>query len=98
MIQHIVLFKLKPGVDEETIGAHIADFRALAGIVDGIRSIEVQRDIVGRPVSAEFGLVVALADRDVLQQYRDHPAHQAALARTQQNLDHMLVLDYEVAE
>lgn len=96
MIQHIVLFKLKAGVDEDTIASHIADFQALAGIVDGIRSIEVQRDIVGRPVSAEFGLVVALEDQNALQQYRDHPAHQAAFARTQQNLDHMLVLDYEV--
>ena len=95
MIQHIVLFKLKPGTSEGTIAEHMADFDALRSSVPAIQSIEVQRDIVGRNVSAEFGLIVTLADGDALAAYRDHPAHQAAFARLQRSLDHMLVLDYE---
>jgi hypothetical protein len=95
MIHHIVLFKLKADIEEATIAQHMADFRALAQTVDAIRSIDVERDFVGRDVSAEFGLVVQLENRDALGAYRDHPEHQAAFGRLKPNLDHMLVLDYE---
>jgi hypothetical protein len=95
VIQHIVLFKLKQGLDEAAIAGHMADFDALRSTVPAISSIEVQRDIIGRNVSAEFGLIVQLADHDALAAYRDHPAHQAAFAKVQPALDHMLVLDYE---
>jgi quinol monooxygenase YgiN len=95
MITHIVLFKLKPDTDEATIAHHMSDFRALAQTVRAIRAIEVERDFVGRDVSAEFGLVVQLEDRDALDAYRNHPDHQAAFTRLTSNLDHMLVLDYE---
>lgn len=95
MIQHIVLFKLKAGSDEETIASHMADFRALAGVVEAIDSIDVQRDFVGRDVSADFGLIVALRDHDALGAYRDHPQHKAAFERLKPQLDRMLVLDYE---
>jgi hypothetical protein len=94
MIHHIVLFKLKPGLGDAAVASHMADFAALAGSVEAIRSIKVERDIVGRDVSAEFGLLVVLDDLAALQAYRDHPAHQAAFARLQPSLDHMLVLDY----
>ncbi len=95
MIHHIVLFKLKSNTDEATIAQRMGDFRALADSIDVITSIEVERDFVGRDVSAEFGLVVQLADRDALLAYRDHPEHQAAFGRLKPLLDHMLVLDYE---
>ncbi len=95
MIQHIVLFKLKAGIDEETIARHIDDFAALGATIPAIEQIEVRRDIVGREVSAEFGIASSFRDMDALQAYRTHPEHVAAFARLQTNLDHMLVWDYE---
>jgi quinol monooxygenase YgiN len=97
MVRHIVLFKLKPGLDEQTVRAHIADFAGLAATVPAIETIEVQRDVVGRDVSSDFGLVVSFADLDALKTYQAHPDHQAAFARLKPNLDHMLVLDYHVS-
>ena len=96
MIRHIVLFKLKAGLDASVVERHMADFARLAGSLPAIREIDVQRDIVGRDVSATFGLVVDLADLDALAAYRVHPEHQAAFARLQPNLDQMLVLDYQL--
>ncbi len=94
MVRHIVLFKLKSGLAEQTIREHMADFAGLATTVTTIAAIEVQRDVVGRDVSAGFGLVVSFADLDALKTYQAHPDHQAAFARLKPNLDHKLVLDY----
>ena len=96
MVRHIVLFKLKSGLDEQAIREHMADFVGLAATVDTIAAIEVQRDVVGRDVSSDFGLVVSFADLDALNTYQTHPEHQSAFARLKPNLDHMLVLDYHV--
>ena len=96
MIQHIVLFRLNPDVDEAMIVAHMADFAALADTIDEIARLEVKRDIVGRPVSAHFGLVSQFADLDALRRYQQHPSHVAAFERLKPRLDHMLVLDYEL--
>jgi len=95
MIQHIVLFRLKEDVDEATIAEHMADFAALKDTIAEIARLEVQRDIVGRPVSSHFGLVSQFADQESLRSYQQHPAHVAAFDRLKPRLDHMLVLDYE---
>ena len=94
MIRHIVLFRLKSGVDEQTITTHMDDFRALAGRVEAIQQIDVRRDIVGRDVSAHFGLIVTFADEAALKVYGAHADHQAAFGRLKANLDRMLVLDF----
>ncbi len=95
MIQHIVLFKLQAGGDEETIRRHMADFEALEASVPSIGRILVRRDCVGRDVSADFGLIVSFADEDALKDYQAHPEHRAAFERLKPRLDRMLVLDYQ---
>jgi quinol monooxygenase YgiN len=96
VIQHIVVFRLKPDVDEAAIGEHMADFAALAGQIGEIAQLEVQRNIVERPVAAHFGLVSQFADLDALRRYQQHPSHMAAFERLKPRIDHMLVLDYEL--
>jgi quinol monooxygenase YgiN len=95
VIQHIVLFRLKEGIDETTIAAHMTDFAALKDEIAEIAGLDVRRDIVGRPVSSHFGLVSQFADQEALRRYQQHPAHVAAFERLKPRLDHMLVLDYE---
>ena len=97
MIQHIVLFKLKETADENVVKDLMAGFEALTAIIPEIASIDVARDIVGRPVSCTFGLNSTFADRDALARYQQHPSHVAAFERTKVHLDSMLVLDYETA-
>lgn len=95
MIQHIVLFRLKEEFDETTIAEHMADFAALTDVIAEIAQLDIKRDIVGRPVSAHFGLVSQFADLEALRRYQQHPSHIAAFERIKPRLDHMLVLDYE---
>ncbi len=96
MIQHIVLFQLKADVAEAIVEEHMADFAALVDAIGEIAQLEVKRDIVGRPVSAHFGLVSQFADIDALRRYQQHARHVAALERLKPRLDQMLVLDYEL--
>ncbi len=93
MIQHIVLFRLKEGIDEDTLAQHMADFESLVDEIPDIEQIEVRRDIVGRPVSCHFGLVSQFTDMDALRRYQQHPEHVEALDRLKPNVEHML--DYE---
>ncbi len=95
MIQHIVLFRVKEGIDEAVIAEHMADFESLVDEIPEVDQIEVKRDIVGRPVSCHFGLVSQFADMDSLRRYQQHPEHMAVFERLKPNLDHMLVLDCE---
>ncbi len=94
MIRHIVLFKLNPGADEQTISRHMSDFAALEASISAIATIEVQRDFAGREVSADFGLIVSFVDDDALKAYQAHPEHQAAFGRLKPHLERMLLLDY----
>ncbi len=96
MIHHLVLFRLQADVDETLIVEHMADFAALKDQIATIAQLEVKRDIVGRPVSAHFGLVSQFTDQDALREYQQHPNHIAAFDRLKPRLDHMLVLDYEL--
>lgn len=95
MIKHIVLFKLKAEATEEQIAAGMAGFSRLTGIIDELQDLEVQRDIVGRPVSATFGLISRFADRASLGRYLSHPDHVAAVDAIRPLIDVYLVLDYE---
>ena len=96
MVHHIVLFRLQADVDEATIEAHIADFAALPHTIAEIAHLDVRRDVVGRPVSAHFGLISQFADMDALRRYQQHASHVAALDRIKPRVEQMLVLDYEV--
>lgn len=95
MIHHVVLFRLRDGVDEVVIRDLMAHFAALPAAIEEIESLDVQRDIVGRPVSCHFGLVSRFASMNALRAYQQHPLHVAAFERVKQYLDHMLALDYE---
>jgi quinol monooxygenase YgiN len=95
VIRHIVLFQLRPDVSDIIIADLMAHFEALPAAIPEIEQLEVQRDIVGRPVSCHFGLVSQFADMDALRAYQQHPVHIAAFERTKEYLNHMLVLDYE---
>lgn len=97
MIHHIVLFRLNADVSDAVVSDLMANFEALPSAIPEIESLDVARDIVGRPVSCHFGLVSRFADHAALTRYQEHPLHQAAFERTKAHLDHMLVLDYELS-
>ena len=80
MLIHIVCWKYKPDVSEESGELHRESLRALADLVDGIESLEVGADMLHLERSFDSGLVVRFSDRDSLDRYTDHPEHQKVAA------------------
>ncbi|MER7516967.1 Dabb family protein [Streptomyces sp. NPDC126499] len=82
MIRHLVLFKLNDGVrrDEPRVVAGVEAFRALGAQIPELRFWECDWNITDRPIAYDFAINSAVEDKDALQRYLDHPAHQAGVA------------------
>ncbi|MFF8381138.1 Dabb family protein [Streptomyces sp. NPDC055815] len=83
MIRHLVLFKLNDGVDrdEPRVVAGVEAFRALGEQIPELRFWECDWNITDRPIAYDFAINSAVEDKDALQRYLDHPAHQAGVAQ-----------------
>ncbi|WFB08316.1 Dabb family protein [Streptomyces sp. LX-29] len=97
MIRHLVLFKLNDGVarDEPRVAAGVEAFRALDGTVPELQFWECAWNITDRPIAYDFAINSAVADRDALKRYLEHPAHQAAAAQWREFAT-WVIADYEV--
>jgi hypothetical protein len=74
MIVHLVCFKYRADVDEQSRASHRERLRALADI-DGIVDLKVGQDFVRSERSYDTGLMLIFRDRAALSGYRDHPRH-----------------------
>ncbi|MER5973753.1 Dabb family protein [Streptomyces sp. NPDC001922] len=83
MIRHLVLFKLNDGVqrDEERVAAGVRAFQELGDLIPELEFWECAWNISDRPIAYDFAINSAVADRDALQRYLEHPAHQAGVAQ-----------------
>nr|WP_223182489.1 MULTISPECIES: Dabb family protein [unclassified Streptomyces] len=79
----MVLFKLDEGVsrDEPRVVAAVEAFRALGGLIPELRFWECDWNITDRPIAYDFAINSAVEDKEALQRYLDHPAHQAGVAQ-----------------
>lgn len=74
MLTHIVCFKYRADVSQETREEHrqkLAGLRALDGVVD----LKVGADVVHSPRSFDTGLIVVFHDRAGLDAYAVNPEH-----------------------
>ena len=74
MIKHIVMWKLKDGINHAEVAAKIkAELEGLEGKIEGLSDVEVciDRDPSG------LCLISTLKDWDALAGYRDNPYHVA---------------------
>lgn len=95
-IHHLVLIRLKPGVDREDprFAEALAALVALRGRIGGIVRWEHGWDFVRRPISCDFALVAAFASRAAFDAYGTHPAHVAVADRLREFVDWVLC-DFE---
>ena len=75
MLTHVVIWKYKADIDQETREEHVNLLRNLAGIVPEVKSLEVGFDTIGLPRSYDTGLVAVFDDRAGLDAYTVHPEH-----------------------
>ncbi|MDH2388322.1 MULTISPECIES: Dabb family protein [Streptomyces] len=96
MIRHLVLLKLNEGVsrDEPRVIAGARAFQELDTLVPEIEFWECAWNITDRPIAYDFAINSAVADRDALKRYLEHPAHQAAAAQWREFAT-WVIADYE---
>ena len=75
MLTHIVVWKYRADVSQETKDEHVALLRNLAGIIREVRSLSVGCDVLKLPRSYDTGLVGIFDDRAGLDAYTVHPEH-----------------------
>ena len=80
-LHHLVLFKLKAGVEKKDprYTEAVKSLNALAAAIPQVLDIRAGENFSTRPVAVDFGLMVVLENESNLQAYLNHPAHLAAV-------------------
>jgi hypothetical protein len=97
MITHIVFFRMQStdAASAEADANELAQrLNALAGQVPTLRSIEAGVDFSATEASWNVGLISRFDDREGLEAYRVHPAHQEVVKFVQKVTCERAVVDY----
>jgi hypothetical protein len=97
MIEHVVLFKWKPGTPPEAIVEVGEALKALREKIPGIVDLSCGANFSTRSQGYETGLVVRFADRAALEAYGPHEAHQHVVQSLIAPIrEDVIAVDYEV--
>lgn len=94
MLTHIVCWKYKEETTEKQRSEHVARLRALPDVIPNIVSFSVGSDILHLERSFDTGLVSVYPDREALDFYTDHPAHQEVAALAKQIAEKVVSVDF----
>jgi heme-degrading monooxygenase HmoA len=75
MIRHVCLFSCVPEATSEQVAWLRREMAALADVIDGVISIEVQADIELREGNAQSIVISDFEDADAFYAYLVHPLH-----------------------
>ena len=102
MVRHVVLFKLKYGVDAKTVGQVFSALKDLQIKIPGITSISTGRDNSPEGLQRRHthGFTVDFRDAESRDAYLPHPEHQKVggmiVAAADGGIDGVTVLDWDV--
>lgn len=100
MIKHIVIWKLKEQAhgNPKAVNAMLMKekLEALTGKIPAINRLEVGIDFSNTTYSADVVLYSEFSTKEALQNYREHPEHQALAAFNREASLERTVVDYEV--
>ncbi|MCB1025831.1 MAG: Dabb family protein [Acidobacteria bacterium] len=94
MLIHIVVWKYRQDVPEETRAEHVLMLKRLPDLVPGIVSFHVGRDILHLDRSYDTGLTSVFADREALDTYTDHEEHQKVDSMGKQIAEKVASVDF----
>ena len=98
MLRHIVMWKVKDGVEgrtkEESAVLLKENFEALKGKVEVLVDIQMGINAIDDPDSKDLVLVADVKDEEDLTAYKIHPDHQAAVKFASTMLYERVVIDY----
>jgi hypothetical protein len=94
MLTHIVAWKYRADVEEETRNEHVRLLARLAGIIPEVKSLSVGFDVVKIPRSYDTGLVAVFEDRAGLDIYTVHPEHVKVADFGRSISEHVVSVDF----
>lgn len=93
MVKHIVLYKLKEGVDKaQAVEVIRTQLEPLVGVIPGLLHMEIRQAYNGM----DYALYSEFESRQALTDYAVHPAHLAAKEHFWHFLDSRVAADYEL--
>ena len=98
MVKHIVFWRFKDLPDrtrKETAEALKGKFKGLAGVIPGLRQLEIGVDFSRSDASCDVALYSEFESRTALGAYQEHPAHKALLPFIREAMIERRVVDYE---
>lgn len=95
MVEHIVLFKLKPETTTAEKEALLEALRGLEGKIQGIVSLSAGESFTDRHKGYTIGLVVRFTDREALERYGPHPEHVPVKELAGRLSEDVIAVDYE---
>lgn len=94
MVKHIVIYKLKEGVQKQEAVKHIAGcLEPLVGQIPGLLHMEVRPTCMG---DTDYVLYSEFASQKALKDYQVHPLHLAAKEQFHHLLAKRTCGDYEI--
>jgi len=95
MVVHIVMFRFKYEKKKENIEKLKSMLEALPQKIDSLKSMEVGVDFLHSERSMDLVLTSTFDDKDGLESYRVHPAHQEVVSFIKEVTVESRVVDYE---
>ena len=93
MVKHIVVYKLKEGVDKEEAVKIIASvLEPLVGKIPGLLKMEIRQCFNGM----DYALYSEFESRELLEAYAQHPLHLEAKGHFHHLINSRYAADYEV--
>lgn len=97
MIKHIVMWRLKDGIDQPAAARAIKQaLEGLNGKIPGLIRLEVGINFVADKDASDLVLVSEFESQAALEAYQVHPAHNAAAEVVKAARAERRVVDYEV--
>ena len=94
MLTHIVCWKYKEGTTQEQHDNHVAKLKSLEAIINEIISLKAGADILHLDRSYDTALVITFANREALDVYTVHPAHQEVVAIGREIAANVMSVDF----
>lgn len=94
MLTHIVCWRYKPETTEAEIETHIAKLENLPNVISDVLSFNVGRDVLHLERSFDLGLVATYQNREALDAYTIHPAHQEVVGLGKRIAEKVVSVDF----
>lgn len=92
MVKHIVVYKLKEGVDKaEAVRIARQSVEPLVGKIPGLKHLEIRQCFNGM----DYALYSEFESRELLESYAKHPLHLEAKTHFSHFIDTRVAADYE---